>query len=298
MHVFLLLFGDFKTSFDEFAEFLKNKYNFQITKLPDFEYTEDLESVKNKSIQIINNSVPILNDLKHESDSFHVIYPIYFETQRKCFENRVNSNLVKINVPTRTRFLNLQRSHPTLQSLEYFMAFSDKISQTVDLQILDEERTEYNFHFRDIPEMQNKILEHPRLERLLQGFHNLSKPIYFMRLAYIVKKRSNCMKRAIGAIVIKNHRILSMGYNGTPYGMKNCYDDGCPRCNRSAKQGVDLDECFCLHAEQSAILEIGLFQSQGADIYVTAFPCQDCAKIILQAVFLKGNKKCVLFGRL
>lgn len=54
---------------------------------------------------------------------------------------------------------------------------------------------------------------------------------YFMRLAILVSKRANCMKRSIGAILVSNKRIVSTGYNGTPFGFQNCYNNGCKRCN-------------------------------------------------------------------
>ena len=80
---------------------------------------------------------------------------------------------------------------------------------------------------------------------------------YFMRIAWIVKLRANCMKRSIGAVIVKNFRIVSTGYNGTPFGFDNCYEDGCGRCNSNIQSGKDLDKCICLHAEENAILEAG-----------------------------------------
>ena len=55
-----------------------------------------------------------------------------------------------------------------------------------------------------------------------------------MKIAFITKSRSNCMKRSVGAVVVKNHRLLSTGYNGTPGGFKNCFEGGCERCNSNA----------------------------------------------------------------
>jgi dCMP deaminase len=80
---------------------------------------------------------------------------------------------------------------------------------------------------------------------------------YFMRLAELAASRSNCMKRGNGAIVTKDNRLVSTGYNGTPFGLKNCNEGGCSRCNGNVSQGIDLDKCLCLHAEESAVLEAG-----------------------------------------
>jgi len=66
------------------------------------------------------------------------------------------------------------------------------------------------------------------------------------------------MKRRVGALLIRNNRVLSTGYNGTPRGLKNCNEGGCGRCNDSSNSlGEKLDECLCLHAEENALLECG-----------------------------------------
>ena len=70
---------------------------------------------------------------------------------------------------------------------------------------------------------------------------------YYMNIAIEVSKRSNCLKRNVGAIIVKDNKILSTGYNGTPSGMMNCLDGGCKRC-LSGESG-NLDQCFCIHAE-------------------------------------------------
>ena len=80
---------------------------------------------------------------------------------------------------------------------------------------------------------------------------------YFMRLAHLVSLRANCMKRSIGAIIVKDKRVIATGYNGTPFGFDNCVDDGCKRCNDNCMSGKSLDKCNCLHAEENAVLEAG-----------------------------------------
>ena len=72
---------------------------------------------------------------------------------------------------------------------------------------------------------------------------------YFMRIASIVALRSNCMKRKVAALIVKDRRIISTGYNGTPRGVKNCNEGGCPRCNSLAASSTNLEECFCSHGE-------------------------------------------------
>lgn len=82
---------------------------------------------------------------------------------------------------------------------------------------------------------------------------------------------------------MKNNRILATGYNGTPTGKKNCFEEGCERCNSNTKQGLSLEKCFCFHAEENAILLVGTKKSQGSTLYTTLFPCYQCSKIIIAA---------------
>lgn len=73
---------------------------------------------------------------------------------------------------------------------------------------------------------------------------------YFMKLCDLTARRSNCMKRRVGCILVKNNRIIATGYNGTPRGVINCNQGGCQRCNGNARCGEGLDTCICLHAEE------------------------------------------------
>ena len=75
-----------------------------------------------------------------------------------------------------------------------------------------------------------------------------------MSLAVATAARSNCRKRAVGAIITSERRIIAAGYDGTIMGFTNCIDGGCPRCNSNAESGTRLDECICVHAEQNALL--------------------------------------------
>lgn len=106
---------------------------------------------------------------------------------------------------------------------------------------------------------------------------------YFFSIAELTKDRSNCIKRKVGCIIVKNNRIISLGYNGTPSGVKNCYDGGCNRCNNtSINSGEKLDECLCLHAEENALLFVSKADLQDSNLYVTLIPCISCVKKIIQ----------------
>ena len=108
---------------------------------------------------------------------------------------------------------------------------------------------------------------------------------YFMRIADVVATRSNCSRRHVGAVIVKDRHILSTGYNGTPHGVKNCFEGGCPRCSGKVESGTHLDECLCVHAEQNAICQAALFGQavDGATAYVTVSPCLTCAKLLINA---------------
>ncbi|KAG1783536.1 dCMP deaminase [Suillus placidus] len=104
---------------------------------------------------------------------------------------------------------------------------------------------------------------------------------YFMTLADLASQRSNCMKRRVGAILVRENRIVSTGYNGTPRGVKNCNEGGCGHCNRtSATNGT---ECLCLHAEENALLEAGRDRvGANATMYCNTCPCLKCTIKIIQ----------------
>lgn len=109
---------------------------------------------------------------------------------------------------------------------------------------------------------------------------------YFMQLASLAAQRSNCMKRRVGCVLVRERRVISTGYNGTPRHLTNCNEGGCtqeppetrhtlltdsssgPRCNRGDGGGVGLATCLCLHAEENALLEAGRERiREGAILY-------------------------------
>ncbi|MCS7093559.1 MAG: cytidine/deoxycytidylate deaminase family protein [Patescibacteria group bacterium] len=116
---------------------------------------------------------------------------------------------------------------------------------------------------------------------------------YFMIIAVVVKKRADCLRRQVGAILIKDFRILATGYNGTPRGIRNCLKGGCRRClmrhQGKLKSGEREDECICLHAEQNAVLQAAYLgvPTAGATLYCTSNPCPSCAKMLINAGIVK-----------
>lgn len=108
---------------------------------------------------------------------------------------------------------------------------------------------------------------------------------YFMNIAKVVALRSNCIKRKVAAVLVKDQRVISTGYNGTPRGIKNCNEGGCPRCNHFGTSGQDLGLCLCSHAEENAIVQAAYHgvRINGATLYTTFSPCLQCAKMIINA---------------
>lgn len=108
---------------------------------------------------------------------------------------------------------------------------------------------------------------------------------YFMDIAHLVKTRSTCTRRQVGAVVEKEKRILSTGYNGSPTGCKHCTDIGCLRTQLGVPSGERHELCRALHAEQNAIAQAAQhgISVEGATIYVTHQPCSMCAKVLINA---------------
>ena len=129
---------------------------------------------------------------------------------------------------------------------------------------------------------------HAEVQRVLERslfFERPSWDEYFMSIARMVASRSNCVKRKVGAVIASDRRIISTGYNGTPRGVRNCNEGGCPRCNAFTQQGVRLDECLCSHGEENAITQAAYHgvSVRGGTIYTTFSPCLICTKMIINA---------------
>lgn len=109
---------------------------------------------------------------------------------------------------------------------------------------------------------------------------------YFVNLVIATSDRSSCLKRDVGALIIKDKRILTTGYNGSPRGIDSCVDSGeCMRRQRGLEHGRDKDLCKAVHAEANAIYQAARYgiALDGSDLWVTTFPCPSCAKAILSS---------------
>jgi dCMP deaminase len=108
---------------------------------------------------------------------------------------------------------------------------------------------------------------------------------YFLEVAKLVAKRATCLRRSVGAVIVKDKRILATGYNGAPAGLKHCADVGCIRQRLKIPSGERHELCRALHAEQNALIQASLYgiSVKGSTIYATCQPCVICAKMLINA---------------
>ncbi|MCK5285624.1 MAG: cytidine/deoxycytidylate deaminase family protein [Candidatus Pacebacteria bacterium] len=110
---------------------------------------------------------------------------------------------------------------------------------------------------------------------------------YFMKMAFLIKDRSTCLRRSVGAISVKDKKILTTGYNGAPSGMEHCLDIGCKRQELNIPSGERAELCRGVHAEQNCIIQAAFHgvSLKGATLYITNQPCSICAKMVINAGF-------------
>ncbi|MCK8816403.1 cytidine/deoxycytidylate deaminase family protein [Natroniella sulfidigena] len=118
---------------------------------------------------------------------------------------------------------------------------------------------------------------------------------YFMEMTQVVAKRSTCLRRKVGALLVKDKRVLATGYNGAPSGLQHCQEVGCLRDQEEVPSGERHELCRGLHAEQNAIIQAALhgISIEGAILYCTHQPCILCTKMIINAgvdkIIFKGG---------
>ena len=109
---------------------------------------------------------------------------------------------------------------------------------------------------------------------------------FYLELADVIAKRSSCVRRKFGSVLVKDKAIISAGYNGSPFGFPNCEDGGCPRCNDpNVKPYEGYDQCICVHSEENTILLAARHgtKTNGATLYTQSRPCFGCLKALIQA---------------
>jgi dCMP deaminase len=132
------------------------------------------------------------------------------------------------------------------------------------------------------------------MKKKKQTHHRPSWDEYFLEVALLVSKRATCLRRRVGAVLVKEKKILSTGYNGAPSGLKHCLDIGCLRERFKIPSGERHELCRGLHAEQNVILQAALhgISTKDSILYITNQPCVICAKMLINA----GIKEIVITG--
>lgn len=108
---------------------------------------------------------------------------------------------------------------------------------------------------------------------------------YFMKIAQEVAKRSTCLRRHVGAVLVMDKRILATGYNGVPTGIEHCSERGCIREQQNVPSGQRHELCRGLHGEMNVLLQAARYgiKIDGATLYSTTYPCSMCAKMAINA---------------
>lgn len=115
--------------------------------------------------------------------------------------------------------------------------------------------------------------------------HRPSWDEYFLTMAEVIASRATCLRRRVGALLVRDRRILATGYNGPPSGLPHCEEAGCLREQRGIASGERQELCRGLHAEQNAIIQGALHgvSVRGSALYCTTQPCVICAKMLINA---------------
>ena len=286
MPCILYFIGGFNIDYDLLINFLETRLSFISVQLPvltadDFENNKVKEDVKR---EIIRKTEEITIKKIKNWKCRHMLFPIYFKEQTLLMHKRAYINLIQLKQPLLLGFEKYKKKTKSELTLESFIKMEDCLNFQTDVKNL-QYFTRHCIDTTNFKTIENSFKENQFLKRIYIDQFRPSMDEYFMSIAYLARLRSNCMKRAVGCVITKNKRIISIGYNGTPVNCQNCFQGGCERCNNNTTSGVDLDKCLCLHAEDSAILEIGAKAAEGSTLYTTLFPCTWCSKVIIQCVF-------------
>jgi dCMP deaminase len=226
---------------------------------------------------------------KIEDDKHYIIDSIRNPAEVEAFREAKHFKLIRVEAPAEVRFqriVNRQRESDP-KTYEEFVALENREAEGDDTSqnLVKVELMADHPLFNDGPIEKLYVQIDELLPKLLQEIQRPSWDEYFMNIAKVVASRSNCMKRKVAAIIVRDKRVISTGYNGTPRGTRNCNEGGCPRCNNLAASGTALDECLCSHGEENAIVQASYHgvSLKDAIIYSTFAPCLQCSKMIINS---------------
>jgi len=229
--------------------------------------------------------------LEHiDTDKNYVIDSIRHPSEAKALKSRNGFVLLNITASPRIRFerLKKRRRESDPKTFREFV----KLEQTeAKSSIKSDQQLNQTLKLADHTVSNTGTLEafQSKITKIVMAIaHKKKRPDwdeYFLGIAKVVALRSNCVKRKVAAVIVKDKRIIATGYNGTPRGVKNCSEGGCPRCNQLTSSGTKLDECLCSHGEENAITQSAYHgvNIKDATIYTTYSPCLLCTKMIINS---------------
>ena len=283
------------------AEFLQSKgfYFFSLSDVIREEIRKQGEEITRQRLIEVGNELRLKHGTNYlarrilgrlQEDRNYVVDSFRHPDEVEAFRRRADFYLLVTEADAETRFARIKargrESDP--DGLEEFLALEkrEEASAHAERQQLaaSEQLTDFRLsNSGSIRELENKVCQ--LLEQLMPNLQRPNWDEYFMMLAKVAALRSNCVKRKVAAIIVRDRRVISTGYNGTPRGTRNCYEGGCPRCNNMADSGTQLEECLCSHGEENAITQAAYHgvSVKGGTLYSTFAPCLMCAKMIINA---------------
>lgn len=186
--------------------------------------------------------------IREIKNKYIIITPFNNYEDYMDLKNKTTFRLIGIECPTKIRYQNYSSKYSP--NFEDFLDLDYKCSNRRGFKQMQTEALLHITNNRDLSQLKTIMSE---------MFINLEKCVrpswedYFMQVAHVVAQRSNCLKQRVGCVIVNQNRIVTVGYNGTPTRLKNCYAGGCERCNSDAKSGEGLDMCVCIHAEENAV---------------------------------------------
>ncbi len=226
---------------------------------------------------------------KISSEMNYVVESITDVEQIEVFKEKDDLVLVRVDAPAELRLERLieqQKQQGKENSYDEVLAFERNILE--DEELVKQQLTPV-FKAAQIIIKNESDLDtlQQKLERMLADtskkftFKKPSDDSFFMEIAQVIAKRSRCVKRKVGALLVKQKRMLTTGFDDTPRHIKHCNENGCPGCN---KEGLQM-QCLCNHAEENVIVQAAYhgLSTQDAIVYTTDSPCLRCTQILINA---------------
>lgn len=187
----------------------------------------------------------------------------------------------------------MSSTDPTKQNLSKCIEIADfQLTNNEDIESLHKQIEKILFQIKN--KQSEKLKQTPK-EIIQNKEKRMSWDDYFMKIASVVAERSTCLRHNIAAVIVKNKRIISTGYNGAVKGGKDCLELGCKKDQMNVASGIGASEvCRAVHAEQNAIIQAAIhgINTEGATLYCTTIPCRMCAKEIVNS----GIKEVVTYS--